>query len=145
MKFKKIIKITKSILREKSKKEKKGKGRPKEYPDYLIISIFLYQILKGYSYREVLEETKDIIQKLPSLSVYHYRVKTLPKSLLQKVIHKTAIIIIKKIKKKASYFIADGTGFSFDDIYPLKYLRGLEIRKVQNHIRIVPNKYSYRR
>ncbi|WP_281271978.1 hypothetical protein [Hydrogenothermus marinus] len=42
----------------------------------------------------------------------------MPKSLLQKIIHKTAIIIKKKIKKKVSYLIADGTGFSFDDIYP---------------------------
>ena len=79
-----IHSITKKLLKEKT--HPKRKGRPKTYPDALIISIFLYQILRGLSFREVLEEAKRTFKNVPTLSDYHYRVKKMPKTTLQNIL-----------------------------------------------------------
>ena len=68
-----ILQITKSTMKEEPRI--KGRGRPRIYPDHLIISLMLYQTLFGLSMREVLEEAERVPPKVPSLSDFHYRAK----------------------------------------------------------------------
>jgi len=77
--FKQIYKLTKRFLKKIKYKEKKNsqRGRSRKYKDEFIIAIFLYQTLKQYSYREVLQELKYLGFKTPSLNDYHYRIKQL--------------------------------------------------------------------
>jgi len=35
------------------------------------------------------------------------------------------------------YLVVDGSGFSFNDLYPIKFLRGEEVRKVSSHVKVV--------
>ena len=129
-----IFKITQSVISEKSPQ---SKGRPRIYSDALIISIFLYQILKKLVYREALEEAFLAFGQAPRLSTYHYRVSKLPKQLLKVILRKLAQKLLSK-EEKVCFLIADGTGFSYLDLYPFKFFRGLEIRKVKSHVRVVP-------
>lgn len=78
-----IYSITTKFLKEKTLRKK---GRPRSYPDVLILSIFLYQILRGLSFRETLEEAKRTFKNIPSLSDYHYRIKKKPKYSLQNLL-----------------------------------------------------------
>ena len=133
LKLKVIYKITKSIIKEKPLT---FRGRPRTYSDVFIISVFLYQTLKNLSYREVLEETSDILGKRPALSTYHYRVSKLPEQMLKALLHELALRLLAK--EKVRFLICDGTGFSYQDIYPLRLLRGSEVKKIKAHIRIVP-------
>jgi hypothetical protein len=45
----------------------------------LIITLWLFQILNNYSYRETLEKAKDESFNVSSLCDYHYRVEGAPK------------------------------------------------------------------
>ena len=134
LRLKTILKITQAIINEKPMA---FRGRPKTYSDALIISIFLYQTLKNLSYREVLEEAYDILGQSPALSTYHYRVSKLPKSLLKFLLRELAKKLLAK-EGSFDFLIADGTGFGFRNLFPLKFFRGTEIRKVKAHIRVVP-------
>jgi len=78
----------------------------RNYKDEFIITIFLYQTLKQYSYREVLQELKYLGFKTPSLNDYHYRVKQLNENTLKLLLEKTG-----------QCYIADATGFAYGDIY----------------------------
>jgi hypothetical protein len=73
MSFKQIYKLVKRFFKKIEYKEKKNsqRGRPRRYKDEFIIAIFLYQTLKQYSYREVLQEPKYLSFKTPSLNNYH--------------------------------------------------------------------------
>lgn len=129
-----IFRITQSVITEKPSS---SKGRPRAYSDVLIVSIFLYQVLRNLSYREALEEASLVLGKAPALSTYHYRISKLPKQLFKEVLKKLAQRLLLK-GEKVSFLIADGTGFSYLDLYPLRFFRGLEIRRVKAHIRVVP-------
>ncbi len=70
-----------------------------------------------------------MFKEVPFLSTYHYRIKRLPKRLFQKAIFLT----FKKIFKNSSsvkLWIADGTGYSYRDIYPMKFFRGKVIKNI---------------
>jgi hypothetical protein len=77
-------------------------GRPRNYKDEFIIAIFLYQTLKQYSYREVLQELKYLGFKTHSLNDYHYRIKHLNENILKLLLEKTGQHFIKKSKIKYS-------------------------------------------
>ena len=74
---------------------------------------------------------------MPTLSDYHYRVKKIPKTTLQNILFLTFKKLLPK-GTKIKLLIVDGTGFSFNNLYPINFYRGTEIRKIQSHIRIVP-------
>ncbi len=52
-------------------KQAKKKGRPQKYEDALIVTLWLFQILNNYSYRETLEKAKNEGFNVPSLCDYH--------------------------------------------------------------------------
>jgi hypothetical protein len=91
MSFRQIYKLVKRFFKKIEYKEKKNKqrGRSRKYKDEFIIAIFLYQTLKQYSYREVLQELKCLGFKTPSLNDYHYRVKQLNENTLKLLLEKT--------------------------------------------------------
>jgi len=129
-----IYSITKTFIKEKPQNLR---GRPRIYPEAFIISLFLYQTIRNLSYREVLEEAQHVFGQSPSLFTYYYRVSKLPKTLLKIILHKLAYRLLHK-GESFKFLISDGTGFSYNEVYPLKFLRGLEIRRVKSHIRVVP-------
>lgn len=56
-------------------------GRPKAYPDDLILAIASVQKLGRFSFREALKYCKSYFPDLPSLSAYYERLQTFPKKL----------------------------------------------------------------
>jgi hypothetical protein len=102
-------------------------GRPRDYDDALILTIACIQNLHQFSFREALEFCEDIFPDLPSLSTYHYRLSKISPKIAQGLI----VYLGKKIKSQkslsngVSFFITDGTGFSFHDLYPMKFHRGV--------------------
>jgi hypothetical protein len=65
-------------------KQAKKKGRPQKDEDALIITLWLFQILNNYSYRETLGKAKDEGFNVPSFCDYHYRTKLLREDLARK-------------------------------------------------------------
>jgi hypothetical protein len=100
----KSINLQKDFFKKIEYKEKKNKqrGRPRKYKDEFIIAIFLYQTLKQYSYREVLQELKYLGFKTPSLNDYRYRIKQLNKNILKLLLEKTGQHFNEKIRDKYS-------------------------------------------
>jgi hypothetical protein len=121
-------------------KQAKKKGRPRKYEDALIISLWLFQILNNYSYRETLEKAKDEGFNVPSLCDYHYRVKQLDDELLKSILEECANLLLED--KQILCYIADATGFGFGDnplrqpTPKLNWERGTQIRTVQSHVRL---------
>jgi len=75
-----------NVLKEinyKDKKQNNKRVRPIKYQDSFNLAIFLYQTLKQYSCREVLQELRYFGFKTPSLNDYHYRVKQFDKNTLK--------------------------------------------------------------
>jgi len=44
---------------------------------------------------------------------------------------------LRKYLSQVRFLIIDGSGFKYDEIYPLKILRGKEIKKVKSYIKTV--------
>jgi hypothetical protein len=90
-------------------KQVKKKGRPQKFEDALIITLWLFQILNNYSYREALEKAKYEGFNVPSLCNYHYRVKPLDDELLKSILEERAKLLLED--KQTLCYIADATGF----------------------------------
>lgn len=112
-------------------------GRPRTFDDTLILTLICIQNLHQFSFRETIEFSEDYFKELPELSTYHYRVKILPVELIQEVIEYIAKKIQESSKKRGNprFLIMDGTGFSYHDVYPMKFYRGMEVRKIQAHVK----------
>jgi hypothetical protein len=96
----------------------------------LIITLWLFQVLNNYSYRETLEKAKNEGFNVPSLCDYHYRVKQLDDELLKGILEECAKLLLED--KQILCYIADATGFGFGDKYKLNWERGTQIRTVQS-------------
>jgi hypothetical protein len=88
-------------------KQAKKRGRPQKYEDALIVTLWLFQILNNYSYRETLEKAKDEGFNVPSLCDYHYRVKQLDDELLKSILEECANLLLED--KQILCYIADAT------------------------------------
>ncbi len=115
-------------------------GRPRTYDDVLILTIASIQNLNQYSFREALEYCEDHFSNLPSLSTYHDRLSQFTSDIAQgfiEYIGKTITLLAKgDTPHRGRVFVMDGTGFSYHDAYPMKFLGGMEVRKVKTHVKI---------
>lgn len=111
-------------------------GRPRLYDDALVLTIACVQNLHQFSYREALEFCGDIFPTIPTLSTYHYRLKRFSSGAGQEFIEFLGKKITETAHQEVRFFIVDGTGFSFDDVYPMNYHRGMEIRKIRAHVKV---------
>ena len=115
-------------------------GRPRTYDDALILTIASIQNLNQYSFREALEYCEDHFPELPALSTYHDRLEHFTPDIAQGFIRHIGTKIVAATKTKAPpkgrLFVMDGTGFSYHDSYPMKFFRGMEIRKIRTHVKI---------
>lgn len=115
-------------------------GRPRTYDDALILTIASIQNLNQYSFREALEYCEDYFSRLPALSTYHDRLALLTSDIAQGFIEHIGkkIISVSKLhaSQKGRVLVMDGTGFSYHDSYPMKFFRGMEIRKIRTHVKV---------
>lgn len=111
-------------------------GRPRIYDDALILTIASIQNLHQFSYREALEFCEDYFTELPTLSTYHYRLETFSPDIPQGFIEHLGKKIVQGAPEKGRFFIMDGTGFSFRDVYPMKFHLGTDIRKIRAHVKV---------
>lgn len=114
-------------------------GRPRTYDDALILTIASIQNLNQYSFREALEYCEDYFSDLPALSTYHDRLSQLTPDIAQGFVEhigKKIAAASKPAPEDGRIFIMDGTGFSYHDSYPMKFFRGLEIRKIRTHVKV---------
>jgi len=137
-----IYKVTKRFASTLKAKKLPIKGRPKVYDESIFLTILLVRELTGYSYREaILAVKRELrIKKMPALSTIHYRISTMSKRIIIKF---NKFLVNKLIKSKLPRYIediyvaiVDGTGFSFNDLYPLRIYRGKEVRMVKSHVKL---------
>lgn len=114
-------------------------GRPRTYDDALILTIASIQNLNQYSFREALEYCEDHFKELPALSTYHDRLSRLTSDIAQgfiEYIGQKIISLSNEAPNKGRIFIVDGTGFSYHDVYPMKFFNGMDIRKIRTHVKV---------
>ena len=84
---KKLYKLAKEFVRLHALPENNLEGgRPKTYPDSLILTIASIQKLGEFSFRETLEYCGDSFSKVPSLSSFYERLETFPRGFIRNFI-----------------------------------------------------------
>jgi hypothetical protein len=143
--FKKVLNLVKTYMQRRgqallilSQKPSK-RGRPRQYPDEIILTMLFLQTAWNLSFRDAEAFAKMIFgeEEIPDYSTYYYRLKTLPSLLVTDFIDFLSERPLKRYRNQIVYFIIDGTGFKYDDLYPLKILRGTQIKEVRSHVKAV--------
>lgn len=108
-KFKKLAKIAvkqiKKEMRSKSFRQHKTPGRPKEYPDSLILIIAVYREIFGMTFREVVGFAKDVFEEF-SIKVPDYTTIERRLGKLEIDLH-----LDKRRLNGDLYILADSTGY----------------------------------
>jgi len=76
-------------------------------------------------------------ENVPDFSTYYYHLKQLLPVLLIDFLNFISSKLLKKYLSQVRFLIIDGTGFKYGEIYPLRILRGKEIKKVKSYIKTV--------
>ena len=115
------------------------KGRPPKYSDETILLMLFLQVIWQLSFREVEDFTVRILgrENVPDFSTYYYRLKHLPPLLLIDFLNFLSSKLLRKYHKQIATLIFDGTGFKYNELYPLKILKGREIKRVKGHVKTV--------
>ena len=74
-------------------------------------------------------------ENVPDFSTYYYRLKQLPPVLLIDFLNFIFSRLLRKYSGQVRFLIIDGTGFKYDELYPLKILRGKEIKRSKATLR----------
>jgi len=126
----------------KGQKEEKRRGRKRKYSDAFIITLAILQEYNRYSVREVLMYAREYFKDVPVESTYQYRKKRISTEIMEEVILYITGRIIEVLEKKGKeikvkYTIIDGTGFGYNELYPMKFARGTQVRDIKSHVRAV--------
>ena len=144
--FKGILGVIKSYMNHRGQvlirylyPSKSQKGRPRKYPDEIILTMLLLQISWKLSFREVEFLATSIFgrENIPNFSTYYYRLKQIPSLLLIDFINFLSSKLLKKYHNEIALIIIDGTGFKYNELYPLKILRGKQIKEIKSHVKVV--------
>ena len=115
----------------------KQRGRPKKYSDAFIMTLIVYQEAHSLSVREVLKEASKFFKDVPVPSNYLYRRARIRPQFMEAFIEWSTTLILQNGRFSLKCMYIDGTGFKYDDLYPMKYERGTRIREVKSHVRAV--------
>jgi len=84
---KRLHKLAKEFVRSSALPENNLEGgRPKTYPDSLILTIASIQRLGEFSFRETLEYCGTCFTGVPSVSSFHERLETFPREFVRNFI-----------------------------------------------------------
>ncbi len=67
----------------------------------------------------------------------YYKLKKLPSYLLVDFLNFISRRLLGKYHREVKFLVIDGIGFKYNELYPLKVLRGTEIKKVKSHVKAV--------
>ena len=115
----------------------KQRGRPKKYSDAFIMTLIVYQEAHSLSVREVLKEASKFFKDVPVPSNYLYRRARIRPQFMEAFIEWSTTLILQNGTFSLKCMYIDGTGFKYDDLYPMKYERWTRIREVKSHVRAV--------
>jgi len=144
--FRKVFKLTQNYMHRRGQAlikylypTRTKRGRARKYPDETILALLFLQVAWKLSFRELELLAVQVFgrENIPDFSTYYYRLKKLPYYLLTDFVNFTSRRLLGKYHKQVKFLIIDGTGFKYDELYPLKILRGLEIKKVRSHVKVV--------
>lgn len=148
LKPKEIYSLIKQFYKEHPPQKQK-RGKPRKYPEELILLLLLLKITLNASYRKLLSIAQELYpdEQLPSLNDTFYRFKNLPEERLHQLLiwlYKKGIQIEEKDTKKEleekgeePYAMVDGTGVGYNTAFYLRNKRGQEIRKIRSHVKLV--------
>ena len=142
--FQQVLKLTQNYMHRRRQALLKylypfrtKRGRPKKYPDEIILTLLFLQIAWRLSFRDLEYLAVQMLgrENVPDFSTYYYRLKQLPPFLLTDFLNFISSRLLRKYSGQVRFLIIDGTGFKYDELYPLKILRGKEIKRSKATLR----------